>query len=183
MSISVELLKISAMLIIGIVTGMVLCASGFCDSKKNSSAAKLEDNALILTLLYAIFFGVILVQIARLAGIPLPAVKLPGVGICAVGGVLCGAGYAVAKCGVFSGITGIGAGKLYFIWTAAGMVLALWVIEYFKSRVPQLFECRFDRERVFCGTGSEIFVYSNPALYVLCGVAALIIVTSFLKRK
>ncbi len=175
-----QILPFAGQLIIGIAAGVLLCAAGFCDAKENRSTLRVAGSSLIIAVLSFLASGTCVLQLCSLAGIDVPAVYSSTLLRCAAGGALCGAGYALCSCGPFSSIAAPGRGNLYTLWIAAGMILSLAVLKKLDNLYPGTFEFSIVRERVFSAAGSDIFTLENPALYVICGCAALIIFTKLI---
>lgn len=173
-----QLLAFSGQLAIGIAAGFLLCASGFCEPEENSSALRVSSSRLIVAVLSFLGSGAAVVQLCHLAGVDLPGVYTATLLRCAAGGAICGAGYALAFCGPFSGIAASGRGNLYPVTILAGAVLSLAVLKKLDDLYPGSFEFSIIKERVFSATGTDIFTLENPALYVIAGS---IILTVFIK--
>ena len=170
-----QILPFAGQLAIGIAAGALLCAAGFCDSKENRAALRVSGSSLITAALSFLGTGTLIIQLFSLAGLDLPAVHSSTLLRCAAGGALCGAGYALCSCGPFSSIAAPGNGNLCTLWIAAGMIMSLAVLKKLDNFYPGTFEFSIIRERVFSAEGTGIFTLENPALYVICGCAALII--------
>lgn len=175
-----QLLPFSGQLAIGIVSGVLLCAAGFCDPIENSSALRVSSRRLITAMLSFLGTGALLIQLCRLAGIELPEVCTAALLRCAAGGAICGAGYAIAFCGPFSSIAAPGRGNMYPVTILAGAVLSLAILKKLDNLYPGTFEFSITKERVFSADGKDIFTLENPALYVIAGCIILIVFTKLI---
>ena len=172
-----QLLPFAGQLVIGIASGALLCAAGFCDSSENRSALRVSGGRLMIAVLSFLASGTLLLQLCALTGVEVPVVYSSTLARCAWGGALCGAGYALCSCGPFSGIAAPGKGNLSALWVIAGMILSLALLKKLNNFQPGTFEFSIVRERVFSATGTDIFTLENPAVYVIGGCIILVIFT------
>ena len=175
-----QLFPFTCQLAIGIAVGFLLCASGFCDPKENASAIRVSGANLILATLSFLAAGALAIQLCRLAKIDLPDVCTAELLRCVAGGAVCGAGYALCSCGLFSSIAAPGKGNLYPVAILFGAVLSLAGLKKLDNLHPGMLEFSIQEERVFSASGTDVFSWENPAAYVIAGCLILILFTKLI---
>ncbi len=168
----------------GVLLGALLAAAGLTDRERVKAALKLQDRALVNTVLVLLLTGLVLRYWAvRLDWLSAAALIEPArLGSVLFGGLLVGIGLNLAGVTPLSALGALGGGRFSALWALIGMALAFPLLDFGGEKLDD-FLARWDYR---LGTGrftAEFFSSANPALYATIALAVLIAILAFGGKK
>ena len=168
----------------GVLLGALFASGNFTDRAKIKAALKLQDRALICTILLFLLAGVLLRDFAVrwnwISGVP--EINPAHLGTILFGGLLVGIGLNLAGVTPLTALGAVGGGRLSALWAIFGMALAFPLLDWCGNRVDNLLG-RWDY-RLGCARMTEnFFSGSNSTLYAAGALAVLIVVMALGARR
>ena len=127
--------RLAAAILIGIFCGFLLVKSDLTWRKTCLNMFLLKDGRLLKTLVFALGFGVGLIYFLQYLEVLTIQVRPGYFWASLVGGAVSGIGLALCCRVPISTIAALGAGRLYAIWSAIGMFLAVSLVGIFSDKL------------------------------------------------
>ncbi len=165
--------KLVLALLMGIAFGVVFSKSGFLNPDAVRNALRLKNGRMLKTLLLAMGLGTALFYLTRKLGLTEIQVRPGYLWGSVFGGVCCGAGLALTGLAATTVSGALGEGRIHALWTVAGMILGTVTV---NAVVELLSKTVYNFQKMDSPPEPAVFWdVSNPALYVLGGMAFLLI--------
>lgn len=117
--------KLAVAILIGMFFGFLLVKSDLAWRKNCLNMLLLKDGSLLKTLLLSITIGVTLFFFAEKVGLVNLKVRPSYFWASLIGGIICGLGIAFCCRVPLTAIVSLASGRIYVLWTIAGMLLAI----------------------------------------------------------